>query len=551
MILKRKCKLIAGFFLVNLVLFLVPTEQGFAEIWTKDVTPTCKFEYGNEDSSQECYKLNIERLDNCLTSPFAFNISAVKESLGSNVNFHDQNFTTIWKSKVQPQFMPQDRYDNVGEPSIASNGTHVFYTGNHYAAKSKIGDNWSFVDPRFDFKGMLQPGAPGNETSSNNTSIDLYKADQRTIYDDTNNMYIWIRLGDTYAEGEITNIIRISVSNDTKNWTVLDIIPVNTFQEQINEGFFDYPDVSFDYPEVTVTDENLFVTATLVLGYNCQKAYGAIFRIPLDDLGQTISNPNLPISFDTIVDRNVTGISPVEGTFNNSAYFGAHFKNNSLLRLYEWNEDANHVDNRTISIEPWNNIHLLEACGEDPSQSEKWWCKANTSSRIRSAWVYNDTLNFMWNAITTPDYGKTWKPYIEVATFDLRNNMSIERQYHVTDQYRPWIFGAAVPSKNQTLGFIGYYVTSDSKDPNISPYLNLAFGYFNDTTNKWEMMSIVNSSSSLPVRNETMSQDYNFGDFLTIRKHVPSIEDYRWDAGGYVIVGEDYTDVEPYFFMIK
>jgi hypothetical protein len=48
-----------------------------------------------------------------------------------------------------------------------------------------------------------------------------------------------------------------------------------------------------------------------------------------------------------------------------------------------------------------------------------------------------------------------------------------------------------------------------------------------------------------------MSQDYNFGDFLTIRKHVPSIEDYRWDAGGYVIVGEDYTDVEPYFFMIK
>ncbi|HET7283359.1 MAG TPA: hypothetical protein VFI70_01620, partial [Nitrososphaeraceae archaeon] len=87
--------------------------------------------------------------------------------MSPNVNFNGLHSAIIWKSKVQPLLMPHEKYDNVGEPSIASNGTYVFYTGNHYAAKSIIGQNWNFMDPSFDFKGHF---APVNTTSSNTTS---------------------------------------------------------------------------------------------------------------------------------------------------------------------------------------------------------------------------------------------------------------------------------------------------------------------------------------------------------------------------------------------
>ena len=44
------------------------------------------------------------------------------------------------------------------------------------------------------------------------------------------------------------------------------------------------------------------------------------------------------------------------------------------------------------------------------------------------------------------------------------------------------------------------------------------------------------------------------GDFLTIRKHVPSSSsnnNYSWDAGGYALIGEHYFDIAPYFFKIR
>jgi len=483
-----------------------------------------------------------------MSTPVAFNESAIKTPLNPNVNFNGLHLNKIWKSKVQPLLMPHERYDNVGEPSIASNGTHIFYTGNHYAAKSTIGQDWNFVDPSFDFKGLYAGG--GNTTSSNATGgnateINLFEADQRTMYDPHHNMYIWIRLGHPYAEGQITNILRLAISNDTVHWTVYDFIPVQIFNNA------DIIDAQFDYPEAIITKDYLYFTSSLVVGQNCEKEYGTIFRISLEDLGNSLNNPNSTVPYSVVLDRNVTAISPVDGGTNTSAYFGAQLKNNSSMKIYEWKEASNRIVNQTVPIAPWNNIHNSEFCGSNLSNSEKWWCNANTTTRIRSAWFYNNSLNFLWNSIMTYDNGSTWKPYIEAATFNINQNMSYQRKYHMADDSRPWIFGAAMPNDRGDLGIVAYYVTSNTSDPNVNPYLNLAFGIFNHTNNKWDMMSLINSSASLPVKNEEMKVDYNFGDFITIRKHPPSKDGYLWDIGAYVIVGKKYDDVDPYFIMIK
>ena len=138
-----------------------------------------------------------------------------------------------------------------------------------------------------------------------------------------------------------------------------------------------------------------------------------------------------------------------------------------------------------------------------------------------------------------------------MATFDLQNNMSYERKYPIVDQNRSWLFSAAIPSVDGTLGTIANYVNNQSKNPNTNPYLNLAFGILNTTAHKWEMMQVLNSTASLPVKDERLREDYNFGDFLTIRQHVNASDDFRWDAGGYIITGDHYYNVEPYLMMIR
>ena len=45
---------------------------------------------------------------------------------------------------------------------------------------------------------------------------------------------------------------------------------------------------------------------------------------------------------------------------------------------------------------------------------------------------------------------------------------------------------------------------------------------------------------------EFCEYDYNFGDFLTVRPHSGS-SSYLWDLGGYIITGEYYFNVVPYF----
>ena len=107
------------------------------------------------------------------------------------------------------------------------------------------------------------------------------------------------------------------------------------------------------------------------------------------------------------------------------------------------------------------------------------------------------------------------------------------------------------PDVNGNFGAIAYYFDMGRLEPFMHPYLNLAFGIFNNTSYRWDMMSIVNSTSPLPVNNADNQSDYNFGDFFTIKPPVGKYDGYRWDIGAYVITGKNYYDVDPYFIKIK
>ncbi len=525
------------------------------EHYTVIAAPMCNFSYSqSEDGSQlrTCFEpLDFDPSNSTSNTGNSSNEELeasnsslpnnvlTKNSLPSTVNLKVLNNSKIWKYKINSDSNIHKDFDNVGEPTFASNGSLVFYAGNHYTGRIMDKDDWQPVDPNFDFKGIQS--IPSNATMGSEEIVPLFKADQHIEYDSHHKIYLWVRQSvPVLFAGAPSNIERLAVSKDTHNWVVFDLISTSVLNNaHVTRSYLDYPDT-------TVTDKFYYLTTT-VYDLNEGKQYGLITRFSLDDLANSIDNPTRVFNYEVVLDRGVKQITPVNGA-SNPMSFGAQLLNESSMKLYFWYNDLSAPINISKPISPWTAINDPKMCHPN---LETWWCKANTDSRIRSAWMLGNSINFMWNALGSFDNGTTWIPYVDSATFHLGKKDPYERKYLISEKNRPWTFGAASPAVNGDLGASAYYIDMDKPDLFNKTYFNHAFGVFNNTSNKWDMMQIINSTFPLPVKNEENTYDYNFGDFFTTKAHVEGDPGYRWDIGAYVITGKNYYDVDPYFMMIK
>ena len=504
----------------------------------------CMFYYSNGTGGDmnDCIIYSVSNTTSPRPESSYENVSVIKDPIEPTINFIEYNDSRISKMLVKGS-IPSERYDNVAEPSFSSDNFSIFYTGNHYAAKKINDSEWQYVDPYYDFKG--REGTVIHEGTINEP-FNLFWADQRTIYDKQYKLFLWMRQGEIKLfSDKVGNIDRLSISKDLENWHVYDLKPSQLFSRNVSLGFF-------DYPELIVGDKHLYITTSMYSGVSTSTGntttydeYGVVIRISLNEL----NNLNNTLNFEAIIDSQVKGIIPVENS-NDPMYFGSHLKNDPFkMKIFKWYNNGTITNPIILPISPWNTIHNLNICSSLPS--DKWWCNANTDSRLRSAWLYNNTLSFLWNAVTTYNNGSTYVPYIESATFNT-DGSNYERKYQFADKSNPWIFGAAIPGNDDdVLGGIAYFVDNTTTNYNGEPFLNFAFGTFNESSKKWDMMPILESNFSLPVENEKNEPDYNFGDFITIRKHHGDPSDFKWDIGGYVIMGDKYNDIESYFIKSK
>jgi len=494
--------------------------------------PNCNFETQNSTGIEYCYT-NVEtrKVDTETGDPGEFvNKSTVKTTPHKTIDFDSTHGYKILKTKIKSDSIPLDKFHNVAEPSFASNGKIIFYTGNHFAARSTDTKNWKYVNPSFDFRALNGVDIFGQPIGT----IDLFWADQRAIYDTKHKIFIWVRQGiESFEGGSLhTNIDRLAISKDALKWTVYDLRPSDIFWQ------LGITNAVFDYPQIVINDKYLYFTSSIGV-FAASETYGSIIRFSLGDLAE-----NTNARYVAKLDREVNSITPVDGS-KNPVYFGTHLRNDtSKMKVYSWNDNSNSTKQKIVRISAWNDIHNKEYCTET---SDLWWCKAHTSSKIRSSWIYKNTINFLWNAVTTYDRGRTWVPYVDSATFRLDKNMAYERKYYLADRSKGWVFGAATPDSKNRLGMIAFYETNSTH-----PAFNLAFGKFNHDSHKWEVVRLASSTSHLPVLDNNNRTDYTWGDFITIRKHVgPSKENYSWDAAGYTLTGKMYYNVNPYFIRIK
>lgn len=551
----REAKDINTFYYISfslVVILIVPFIgywYAYAEYFTNSISPICKSKYIDANSPDNyvnklCY---IPGIPYVVNNEKQYSINTLNNNtLKSSIEFHDLNISNVLKFKVKSEYIPATTYDNVAEPTFASNGTFIMYAANHFASTSKLNGKWAYLDPNFDFQ-IQTPSNMTNSTIGGENLISNFKADQHLEYDPIHKMYIWIRLGDfiKYSTGTPTNVIRLSLSKNGLDWIGYNFIASNVLKEShIREPFF-------DYPETLLSQKYLYLTTSVFDKYG--NSYGLIMRIPLNKLSNSVDvfsypiTPNQSFNYDLFLDKNVSFISPVQGSAN-LIYFGTHIpNNNSAMKIYSWNEYSPHLLQTISSITPWNYVNNKKVC--DKYHGYYWWCEANTSSRIRSAWFANNTINFLWNAIYSPDNGSRWIPYIDSATYNVNNCYSYERKYYLADNNTSWLFGSGTVNDAIT-GVIAFYTNMSIPNQNIHPFFNLAFGKFDDVENKWKMVKLLDSSSPLPVKDENEIDDYNIGDFLTLKSHYGN-SDYNWDAAGYIIVGNNYYDVDPYLMMIK
>jgi len=518
------------------------------ESYQSSIIPTCVSRYldsVNNYANELCFP--VARPYDLQGESYYINSSLTNSTLIPSIKFENSK-EPVFKSLVNSSTIPRDTYDNVAEPSFASNGSFVLYAGNHFAATLNLGGEWRYLNPNFDLK-IQKISDNTNSTILNNTElVPNFRADQHIEYDPIHEMFIWIRLSEfiTPETDTPTNILRLSLSKNGVDWLGYDFYASEVLERaNVLYAFFDYPD--------TILTPSYFYMTTSVFDQRQQANHGLIFRISLEDLSDSLDTFSYPagtedsINYNVYLDKNVSSIAPVDHS-KNPVYFGTHMPiNNSLFKVYDWPENLSAPTESIFSIKPWNYINNLKVCSEN--STSYWWCLANTGSRIRSAWADNDTITFMWNAIHSPNNGTTWIPYIESATFTMNSTGAYERKYYIADKDSAWLFGAG-SQKGDDIRVATLFVDMNKPDQHIRPYVNFALGKFNDTSNKWSMNQLLNSSSAMPVINESGSDDYNVGDFLTLKPHIGDSE-YNWDMGGYIISGDNYYNADPYLIFSK
>lgn len=410
---------------------------------------------------------------------------------------------------------------NVMESSVGVGGQYGWFTGNWFAARSTNGGaNWVYSNP---FSGYAD-----------------FCCDQVTLYDESRNLLIWLRMASPTATG---NTFKLSISNNggASFWTY------TTAPTNVNGG---WTNRWFDYPNMQVGADYLYMTWNL---FDTKGTAGTgddtwdrsiILRWPLDSLAAAAGfgyNYYNTASWFTLV--------PAQGT-NHTAYFASNWPStaptNNRLLIIRWNEDSGSLTLYGRTVTAWTSTGRGAAqCG---SASGNW--TARLDQRITSGARYEinalnlkypgrKVIGWWWNVAQG---GSFPQPYVEAAAF-FEDTIALVPSW----QGRPLIwsstacfaYASAAANRRGDLGLVFNVGTSNAFNP------NLAFAIADDFVNAPPgfALSWVRFSSTRPTDNK-------WGDYNTSRPYLPTQE--TWIGGAHYLPtasGVCCSAAAPVFFV--
>ena len=374
-----------------------------------------------------------------------------------------------------------DSTSTVGEPSLAVAGQRMFVTGNWYASRStNSGGSWDHVDPF-----TTLPSAAGG-----------FCCDQVTLYDSARGIWIWIL---QYVKQSGSNIFRLAACSDadfpTGGWYWWDIAPTTLDGTWTNRWF--------DYPDVALTADNLFVTFNM---FDATDTWvrASVMRFPLD----TIANRGTLI-FNSWSTTNNGSLRLTQGA-GGTMYWGSH-NSDKQLRLFAWADGQNSINWWDVDVNQYST-----AIASTAPNGVDWLGRADT--RITGAAVGNGVITFMWTAGSGTNRPHAYCKAVRI------NEASKQRidQPDLWSNNRAWAYPAVCTNASGTLGLTAFY---GGVDRNVGHIV----GARDDVGGAWTTVYAKLGSDSPGVA--------TWGDYLTCR--VPSGSGDSWVAAGYTLEGGD------------
>lgn len=374
----------------------------------------------------------------------------------------------------------------VGEPCVASSTTTLFVTGNWYASRSQDGgSSWTLLDPFTEFP----------------TDRGRFCCDQLVVYLPRQRRWVWLLQYEQVGAG---NIFRLAVSRTAApgTWHWWDVAPTDLDPA--------WTDVWFDYPDMAVSDQHLWISFNQYDGNDRWKR-AVVVRYPLAGLSAS------PITRRHWATTAVGSLKLVSGA-GPAMWFAGNDQPRRSLRLFEWPDASDSLTSWTIPVTAWNDQdYAAPGPGGAP-----WLSRAD--DRVTGGWRAGGRLGFLWSSGRTP--GRP-QPFVRGVTLD-EQSLTVVAEPDLWSANGAWAYPAAAPSTAGDVGLSAFY-----GGPTHPAH---AVGVLDQQANTWTTRTTATSTHG-PLQGK-------WGDYVACRKH-PSRRT-SWIASGFTLQGgQDRRNIEP------
>jgi hypothetical protein len=307
-----------------------------------------------------------------------------------------------------------DTASHVCEPSVAINGSVVFYTGNWFAAVSTDGGTtFKFVDPFTTF-----PNPPGMS----------FCCDQVVQYVRSIDTFFWLLQYTRDSTGK--NIQRIAYATTarvrTGTWRFFDISPASLGLS---------PGIWLDFPDLATGTNMLYMTSNAFTSAGAWRA-SAVVRIRLSSFTSgTLS-----------ATRSVSTTHPslrVAQNCGTTAFFVAH-NSTSSLRVFSWPEGSAAPTSTNVTVASWSSGPYSSITPD----GHNWLSRAD--GRHTGATRAGNELWFAWGSAKGGANARP-NPFIQIARINA-TTMSLIQNINLWDPNTGLCYAALGTNANNEVG---------------------------------------------------------------------------------------------------
>jgi len=391
----------------------------------------------------------------------------------------------------------------IDEPSLGKNGRMLWYTGNWFSGFSAdAGQTWQFVDP--------YDNHPADGILDQPTGAGTFCCDQVVYYERQHNLMIWLkqynRSGSTSTDSNVQRIcVARSQSNINNNsWICWDFRSPN--------GTW------YDFPNLSVSDNYLYMTTNDFLIGSSTTSNSDIFRCPLEDMADggglscwhwNLTNPS-PRCVDT------------PGT---TMYCATHASTGSI-RIYKNLESSTSLTNNTISHSTYTTGNMTATCADGNDVTNR------ADTRILAAW-YSSSTNIGFGWTVSQNGGSRPYPYVRFVRVNPSANTLLQ-EFDLFSNTQAWYYPAAHRNdRGHVGGVINYGCGGGTGWPSAVAFINDDYNNFPDISGGAAGFCGANCST-FASSNDAPDADV-WGDYNTSRRDVPY--GYTWVGAGHRITG--------------